>query len=428
MKTKCWRPGDTVNHFVTHNRPDADELLIFAIRSAFPDIVGKALPGLKSAKIGFMTMDIDGLEDFSPPPDAIFVGVGKGRFKSSFDEHADKRRSVSAATLLVKTLPLRFPHWRALQKTLGDVVYEDEWGTRLPWEIPGVIKWLHNVFTTEEVLEWSRLAYYAEIMDQKSKFESGYWEEDKRNWQPLTVPVAYELIKKYVGEKSANDWLEMFDLSAGFTETLKLDAVNIVRNFRSNGGTVDHLETRYGPVKVLTITTNNFKVADQAITKEGFDLCIVRSEEGNTQIIGDRRRVWCFCDIAGFIRAAECRKRGLPVPENQELLSLDSVSGCRWWNVFQEAPYIVNGTLKHDSVEPSELTLDEVFDCVAKGLRGRFVCPNWKSHTWLQRGDNAKAINRARNAEVEHELEEKRAVIDADLEAEFAGAFASAGL
>lgn len=407
---KYWKSGNHVNCTVSHERRDADEHFIFAINLVFPEVVAKTFPSIGAATMGSISIDAHLTEGGPGGPHTIFIGVGKGPRRDIFDEHDEINGKECAATKMVRRLRLNKIQRQAIKASLTMVLYEDKNGTEVAYEIPGMVKQLHDtcVYSEKEVLNWCALAYAAQIKEDFELATLGKlpkFDTNKKGWQ-LCVGSAFTLIQKHFGESEAEYWLEMAGTAMSFTVTLKEAAVVEIERVRKGdnlfqGEQSIWLEkTRGGDVPLLAIVTENRQVQNVAMNQKGYGIVVIKTPTDNVHIAMDRRKKWCSCDICARLREAENKVRNLRPLSGVERYSHDSVLACPQWNRFQEAPYVTNGTLKHSNVEPTVLPLAQIVRIVEKGVRGHFHCPDWNQHGWLQRVDTDEVGEKKRKEKV----------------------------
>ena len=354
---------------VTHNRPHLDEcLVILFIKRYYRDQAEKIWPGSTTARIEFFRTGVHprgmSWRDF---PDRLFIGCAKG---SPLDEHwsnlaTDKQEC--AATLAAKLLGVS--DRLELKNPLRHILNVDKGGTKNRRLVSAVLNILYTMSeppSTEAILDWVDDACSAEFNDQ---IRCGG--KDKGH---LTIDRAYKMMREQGGERSkrADRWFNLATRAIKEREIRFSSAYDAVKNIKP-----EKFDSAFGNLTLMTVTGDNDQLTPACFSLGGVDVVVhhrVKRTAGTVQIIAKAGSGICLSKVAALIRAMELRKRGKPIPEDEEILyEVDIIEEDGIWHLVdtknKNNRMLFNGSASHPHVESTVIDPVTLGELVKRGLQ-----------------------------------------------------------
>jgi hypothetical protein len=399
-----------IKRLVFHDRVHAEEIVARVIlQVAFVEAAEKRFPGVSTAQIQYFSMGMlpreAKEEDY---PEHLFIGCGKGQFD---EHHVHGRDGACAATIVADELgllkppqfskgtlarfrqlrksgpkrprPIKKYHARGLQKILADVLYEDERGSRKPYEIPTLIKMLHDLDVGDEkVMRWGMLAYQAEMEEEskiwqtlKGQARKAHIEANKNN--PLTFGKACELVQEYYSAH-AKEFESLGNQAIGGRQTLRKRAATMIENEAKDQKVwTEEIRLPHKPdAKLLVVITDNPQTHDAAWS-QGFSAMVKQDSNGNVVIMSRHSDEICLKRVAAILRKKENFWRSRPITKATAsfdyLQSADTLPECPEWHLHDTGPnkeHLYNGTNNSARmVSPTMIPLEDIVRTVQKHIR-----------------------------------------------------------
>jgi len=358
-----------IKKLVTHNRPHLDELwVILAIKRWCSKLAEQKWPGSSTAGIEIFRTGVHPQgatwRDF---PDKLFIGCAKG---SPLDEHWSNlatEKPECAATLAAKLLGVS--DRVEFKNPLRHILSVDQGGTKNRRLVSAVLNLLYTMSkppSIEAIMDWVDDCCSADYNDQSS---SGG--KDKG---PLTIDRAYKLMREQGGNraKRADRWFLLATRAIKEREMRFSSARDAVKNI-----VPEKFGSAYGDLSMMTVTGDNDQLASASFSLGGVDIVIhhrVKKTAGTVQIIAKAGSGICLSKVAALIRAMELRKRGKPLPLDEEILyDVDIIEADGVWHLVdtkdKNRRMLFNGSASHPDVESTVIDPVTLGELVKRGLQ-----------------------------------------------------------
>lgn len=313
MKTKKFR------EIVTHVAPHLDEIVAVWLLRTF----GEAkFPGIAKAKVTFWSTGgatPDGRTAAEYEQDGIIlVGVGGGRFDEHPTETSARKEGACATTLVAEALGVHEDP--ALEKILHFVVHNDLKGSSQPFDLPSMVKILHQQHpsSSKKVMDWALQAIEAKYQEQLR-----FWTSTKEQFEKIA-----------------------------------------------------QVETTPGPrdsmLKIVTIESDDELMNKFARSPQGGQAAVIiqKRSTGNVQIFTNKVYGLTLYDTAQILRLAEQQKKGgvVQTTDWKTLSSEGVVPGCEEWFFHHGMQSLLNGSLTAKEVPPTRLSLEHIKQIVRIGI------------------------------------------------------------
>jgi DNA gyrase/topoisomerase IV subunit A len=311
---------------ITHEKPHMDEITAVWLLRTFGE---SKFPGVAKAKISFWssggkTPDGRTAAEYEQEG-TLLIGVGGGRFDEHPTANSDRKENECATTLIAKTLGVDDDP--ALEKILNFVAHNDLKGSAQPFDLPSLVKLLHQQHPTssKKVMDWALDAIEAKYQEQEQ-----FWTSTKEQ---------FEKIAQSEEVTGPNDQ--------------KLVMVSIESD--------DELMNKF------------------ARSPQGGQAAVIiqKRSSGNVQIFTNKRYGLTLYDVAQMIRIAEQRAKGgtVQTTDQKALSSEGVVKGCEEWFFHHALQMLMNGSSTATDVQPTRLTLEQIRQIVRIGINPKSFEP-----------------------------------------------------
>ncbi len=364
-----------ISKIVTHQRPHLDEIVAVWILRKF----GAEAFNLDGAKWEEAACnEIKG--GWEAHPSILFVGC----MYSPFDEHGTG--AASSAELVaeeVMSLSDKVTLGMFLTK-VGDL---DRNLAQVKDSLPAVIAALYAVGKThEDIYFWLKSFFCKIYLDEKrvrAEIDSAVealglserhlvvaekfirFKRAERAWHTMSFGDCAKFMANPAWEKVGRDALAAKQVR--FTE-----AVAIVNDSKSQW-----FSSVIGNLKIVAVESDNDQISP-ASRFCGNDICVIRNEQGNVQILTNVKRGIRLFKAAAYLRSAEREARGKNIRISfNHLMSEGTIPECPEWHVHEgiDGAQVYNGTRSYEAVEPTALGLQDIVDIIIRSLTPRGVKP-----------------------------------------------------
>lgn len=124
------------------------------------------------------------------------------------------------------------------------------------------------------------------------------------------------------------------------------------------------VQGRAGDVRVVSVISDSDQMKAVAL-KRGADVIVQRVARGNVQVFTRRNSDLNVDDLARAIRFEEQYVRGVVVTTDFEALAEEGVvPGAECWYYHPEGGMLLNGSLSHENMEPTQVSLERIVELV----------------------------------------------------------------
>lgn len=380
-----------------HIKPHLDEIVARWLLIVFGE---KAYPGVSAAPLiywgaGGRTPDGRTAEEWAAEG-VLAIGVGNGQF----DDHGPANTAVKnghcAATLVAETLGV------AAMPKLGDLLNYvrriDATASDSPLALASLVKLMHEVHDGQFVVDWATKALnalfsfdqqlvssgrkdvLAEVVEELGLTNDPYITKllhqsryDKRN-VPFSLAHLVVVLQVVHDDVTAADWAR-----------LALQAVQHQQQ-QFNAAAADfalaQIEKVVGPhgreLTLVVMKTDN-PAASRYARSQRAGVIIQQTSAGNVQIYIYKPSGVSLEDAARMLRVVEQRRSGRYITcRFDELGQEGAVAGAEQWFYHREGEMLLNGSLAHPDVPPTQIPLDEIVKIVKLAINPDAYHPDFE--------------------------------------------------